>query len=417
MSEMSFGEIVKIFLNRLVLLLAITGVPFLLASTIDDSSSYKKDSPRNTPIVIEGKMEDSELRKDLLEKVNIDLDYIEVSLNRIKKIENNYGKVVKMPQYPKIKAPNDFVDAYKDIAIKEMNRTGIPASITLAQAIHESGWGSGTLAQSSNNYFGIKCKQEWTGPTYYIKDDELDGEGKLLESCFRAYANVEDSFIDHSNYLLNNPRYKSIFVNKDLDYVSLARELAKAGYATDVKYSEKLIANIEKYKLDQYDNVEDYQLEYTKIDCWKVKKGELIYRMKILIDIEDRLRQFEDGELSMENFKLKQIDKSNDFSDSKEAPVEFLVADLKIKVEESIQKLAEEVQKIKVEIELFETKLSVDEKQLYVTTDADICDNYIASVSDIKQIYEKIYTDEKGNKVKSKYVLELADKAFTFPVL
>ncbi len=146
-----------------------------------------------------------------------------------------------------------YIEKHKDIAIREMFRSGIPASITIAQAIHESGWGSGTLATESNNYFGIKCKDYWTGPTYYIKDDDLDKNGKLIKSCFRAYEKIEDSFVDHSDFLRDNPRYNVLFQLDPTDYRGWAKGLQKCGYATDVKYAEKLIANIEKYQLYQYD--------------------------------------------------------------------------------------------------------------------------------------------------------------------
>ncbi len=146
-----------------------------------------------------------------------------------------------------------YIEKHKDIAIREMHRSGIPASITIAQAIHESGWGNGTLASESNNYFGIKCKDYWTGPTYYIKDDDLDKNGNLIKSCFRAYERIEDSFVDHSDFLRDNPRYKVLFQLDPTDYRGWAEGLQKCGYATDVKYAEKLITNIEKYQLYQYD--------------------------------------------------------------------------------------------------------------------------------------------------------------------
>ena len=147
-----------------------------------------------------------------------------------------------------------YIQKFKDIAISEMHRSGIPASITLAQAIHESAWGKGTLALNSNNYFGIKCKDYWTGPKYYIKDDDYEN-GELIKSCFRAYESIEDSFKDHSDFLRDNPRYKILFQYDITDYKSWARGLQKCTYATDPKYAAKLIRTIEQYQLYQYDSV------------------------------------------------------------------------------------------------------------------------------------------------------------------
>ncbi len=147
-----------------------------------------------------------------------------------------------------------YIKKFKDIAIREMQRSGIPASITLAQAIHESAWGNGKLALNSNNYFGIKCKDYWTGPTYYIEDDDYEA-GRLVKSCFRAYDNVEGSFVDHSNFLVDNPRYKILFQYEINDYRNWAKGLQKCGYATDKKYAAKLIRTIEQYQLYQYDTL------------------------------------------------------------------------------------------------------------------------------------------------------------------
>ena len=150
-----------------------------------------------------------------------------------------------------------YIDSYSDIAIREMNRTGIPASITIAQGIQESSWGNGTLAKNANNHFGIKCKSEWTGPTYYIEDDDYDQNGKLTKSCFRAYQSIEDSYIDHSDFLTGNPRYARLFEIPIHDYKAWAHGLKACGYATDPDYATKLIHNIEKYELYNY----DYQTE------------------------------------------------------------------------------------------------------------------------------------------------------------
>lgn len=149
-----------------------------------------------------------------------------------------------------------YIDQYRDYAIAEMHRTGIPASIKLAQAIHESASGSSAFAIKSNNHFGIKCKSYWKGGTYYHKDDDLNKQGLLIESCFRAYDQVIDSYIDHSNFIKDSPYYSNLFRMKDQGYESWARALQHYGYATDPLYGEKLIAIIKKHELYLLDDTE-----------------------------------------------------------------------------------------------------------------------------------------------------------------
>lgn len=146
----------------------------------------------------------------------------------------------------------NYIERYKDIAIQEMQRTGIPASIKLAQAIQESGAGTSELAQNANNHFGIKCASDWTGPTYYRKDDDYNDDNELIESCFRAYSSPEQSFIEHSAFL-QRPRYSTLFQLNPTDYKAWARGLQNAGYATDQTYATRLIDLIERFHLDQYD--------------------------------------------------------------------------------------------------------------------------------------------------------------------
>ena len=148
-----------------------------------------------------------------------------------------------------------FINKYKDIAVREMHRTGIPASVTLAQAIHESSWGKGTLALNSNNHFGIKCKADWAGKTYHKEDDDYVN-GKLVKSCFRHYPSVDASYTDHSNFLMENVRYAPLFQLNPKDYISWAKGLKSCGYATDPKYATKLIRTIEDYQLYEYDFIE-----------------------------------------------------------------------------------------------------------------------------------------------------------------
>lgn len=142
----------------------------------------------------------------------------------------------------------DYIEQYKAIAIAEMNRYGIPASIKLAQALLESGNGNSTLAREANNHFGIKCTPEWAGKKAYQDDDYRD-------DCFRVYQHAEESFKDHSQFLLRK-RYAALFeLDKD-DYRGWARGLKAAGYATNPRYADLLINLIERYQLHQYDRPE-----------------------------------------------------------------------------------------------------------------------------------------------------------------
>jgi len=141
---------------------------------------------------------------------------------------------------------NEYIKKYAPIAVSEMHRSGVPASITLAQGMLESRYGLSSLAADGNNQFGIKCHRNWSGKTMRVNDDAPN-------ECFRVYGNAEESFRDHSDFLRYQDRYKSLFELKPTDYKGWAKGLKKAGYATDPKYAEKLIKIIEDYHLDKYD--------------------------------------------------------------------------------------------------------------------------------------------------------------------
>ena len=138
-----------------------------------------------------------------------------------------------------------YITQYKTIAMKEMKRTGVPASITLAQAIVESNSGESNLAKNHNNHFGIKCKSDWTGAKTYQDDD-------AKQECFRAYEEAELSFKDHSNFLKNRPNYVDLFLLDPVDDTAWAFGLKKAGYATASDYPKKLLKIIDDYELAQY---------------------------------------------------------------------------------------------------------------------------------------------------------------------
>lgn len=148
----------------------------------------------------------------------------------------------------KSKAVMDYIEKYKDVAMREMQEHKIPASITLAQGLLESGNGNSELAKKSNNHFGIKCHKDWTGKRTYHDDDEK-GE------CFRVYESPEDSYRDHSVFLKKGQRYAFLFDLEITDYKGWAKGLKKAGYATLPVYANVLIKLIEDYNLTQYDQI------------------------------------------------------------------------------------------------------------------------------------------------------------------
>jgi flagellum-specific peptidoglycan hydrolase FlgJ len=143
---------------------------------------------------------------------------------------------------------DSYIQRFKAIAIQEMNTYGIPASITLAQGLFESGAGNSELARIANNHFGVKCGGGWTGKSYYRNDD-------MVNDCFRVYNNPEDSYRDHSNFL-KKKNYAALFQLDKNDYKGWANGLKAAGYATNPNYPNLLINIIEKYHLDQYDRPE-----------------------------------------------------------------------------------------------------------------------------------------------------------------
>lgn len=142
---------------------------------------------------------------------------------------------------------SEYIEKYKEDAIQEMHHSGVPASITLAQGILESGDGNSPLALYANNHFGIKCHAAWKGETFIMDDDEKN-------ECFRKYNSAYESFKDHSEFLTSRSRYADLFELNITDYKGWATGLKAAGYATNPKYADLLIALIEKHELNQYDN-------------------------------------------------------------------------------------------------------------------------------------------------------------------
>ena len=198
----------------------------------------------------------------------------------------------------KFNSTEDYVKFFAPIAMDEMIQYKIPASITLAQGILESGSGKGRLAVEANNHFGIKC-HDWNGKKIFHDDDEK-------QECFRKYDNPEFSYRDHSLFLANRDRYSSLF-KLDIDnYEKWAKGLKKAGYATDPKYPKKLIDLIERYDLDKYDNL----VLKRKNKTYRVKKGETLYSVakKFEMSIENlkALNGIEENEIDVgDRLKVK----------------------------------------------------------------------------------------------------------------
>ncbi len=210
-----------------------------------------------------------------------------------------------------------YIKKYASIAVQEMHKSKIPASITLAQGILESGKGRSELALKSNNHFGIKCHTQWRGERVYHDDDEK-GE------CFRKYQFVETSYVDHSAFLTKRKRYAFLFTYGVKDYKKWARGLKKAGYATDKQYPNKLIKIIENYKLYQFDNVkkkdfkvsktltktytdgeakEDVTSKYLDEKYYEVKKGDTLYsiarKFKTSVDVIKEINDLNNNTISI----------------------------------------------------------------------------------------------------------------------
>ncbi|MBT8265443.1 MAG: glucosaminidase domain-containing protein [Bacteroidia bacterium] len=208
-------------------------------------------------------------RKKIVTKKSESSDRVE-TVESTPTSDNNETQDNDIPKVLAKNATTAYIEMYKPIAIAEMNTYGIPASITLAQGILESGSGRGRLAIEANNHFGIKC-HDWVGDRIFHDDDRS-------QECFRKYSEASKSFRDHSEFLVNRKRYAKLFQLKRSDYKGWAKELRKAGYATDRKYPEKLISLIERFELYKYDNFNNHQnAEIVAPDEHVVVKGDTLY--------------------------------------------------------------------------------------------------------------------------------------------
>ena len=230
----------------------------------------------------------------------VSISYAKAPEKTLKKIEDKQPKVdlsvhnsnEKLSVAEKV---NNYVATFSNVAIEEMKMYNIPASISLAQGILESGMGFSRLAVVANNHFGIKCHSEWEGKRIYHDDDEK-GE------CFRVYKDPRTSYRDHSLFLTSRSRYNLLFDLKIDDYKGWAKGLKKAGYATDPKYSNKLINLIERYSLDRFDikkkkkwrnnHIESVQ-QTNKKKVHLVQKGDTLYSIskKYKVDIKSLVQE------------------------------------------------------------------------------------------------------------------------------
>lgn len=186
----------------------------------------------------------------------------------------------------------NYILEFKDIAKEEMLQYGIPASITLAQGILESGAGMGELTLRANNHFGIKCHTGWEGDRVYHDDDER-------QECFRKYKDPKYSYRDHSLFLTQRSRYQDLFKLRKDDYKGWAKGLRKAGYATDPKYPDKLIGIIERYNLEKYDDdvlgrkVSTVEPDDSKIGTYAVQAGDTLYSISKKFNLTvDTLKEY-----------------------------------------------------------------------------------------------------------------------------
>ena len=237
---------------------------FIIILTISSCGIFK--SKKNSKKDISLKSNNSMVIIEKKSKINIKVSNNQVKKNN-RKVNNNNRAI-------------NYIEKYRSIAISEMKKYKIPASITLAQGLLESGMGYGRLAIEANNHFGIKCHSKWKGKKIYHDDDKR-------QECFRKYKNPSESFRDHSLFLVNRERYSFLFNLKTKDYKGWAKGLKKAGYATDPKYPEKLISLIERFDLKKFDYGNNKLDKKNK--TYYVKKGDTLFSIskKYKISLED----------------------------------------------------------------------------------------------------------------------------------
>lgn len=228
-----------------------------------------------------------------------------------------------------------YIRTYSDIVVKEMQRTGIPASIKMAQALLESEVGKSPLAARGNNHFGIKCGKDWDGGTYFKIDDDTDSTGVLIESCFRAFTKAEESFVAHSEFLTDSRkqhRYGFLFELYPGDYEAWARGLSAAGYATDPAYPEKLIRIIKKYKLDTLDEPLLASLPTRPKLHVQEEQPEVVTVSEFELSRPSRLKSKEEGKKEHNMYKVIWVNDTRAIQVTADTDVETLAGDLRMAV-------------------------------------------------------------------------------------
>lgn len=278
----------------------ITKKPIGSSKTTTNSKVVVKKPIQSKPIVTKKPIE-----KPKEVAVNSEINKIEEKYeaaketNKSSKNETVYSKTEILEATTRVKVTKamvlDYIESYKEIAKSNMRQYGIPSSIILGQGILESGAGTGPLSVLANNHFGIKCHLDWTGPSVSYDDDEE-------QECFRKYDVPSKSYQDHATFLVGRKWYLPLFDLEKDDYKQWARGLKNAGYATDPKYPEKLIAIIERYQLNQYD-AEVLGKAYIPLNTetrislnsktYQVSQGDTLYSIskKFNIEIEDLKRK------------------------------------------------------------------------------------------------------------------------------
>ena len=200
-----------------------------------------------------------------------------------------------------------YISQFKEAAIADMKKTGVPASITMAQGMFESDYGNSALASIAKNHFGVKCHKDWGGDTYYMDDDAPN-------ECFRKYNSVEESYDDHSNFLRTRDRYKFLFDLSITDYKGWANGLKQAGYATNPAYADKLIEIIERYNLQALDEGGTPQpIVDVKVEKNKEKKNVVNEDNKpIRVKVTPRVKVL-DGLATINNIPFVYVEKSDSY--------------------------------------------------------------------------------------------------------
>lgn len=272
----------------------------------------------------------------------------------------------------------DYIEQFKDIAVSEMKRTGVPASITLAQGILETDYGNSELVKKSNNHFGIKCKSTWTGESV-THDDDANGE------CFRAYANANESYRDHSDFLKTNKRYGALFNLDPVDYAGWAKGLKKAGYATNPRYPDLLIKYIEQYDLQQYTLIALNRLPESGMAKSEESKTDLP------VDVGNTITENDIAITANDPDKVISINKTNCIFAKKGTSLLVIANKHKISLSKLMEfnDLAEEGLLAKDQLVYLEKKAKAGEKEFYII-----------------QPGETLYDAAQKNAVQLKYLLE-----------